>query len=143
MGSKLLDNVTFNNSHTTWYNSANKVPFSNKCLCATSYINDKQLEALMGNDKIKVVHTLVKDSCQVPRNKSLKIFHQNIRGLGNKFNELYCHLHHDLPHIPCLSEHHLSESEQQLIYLTNYSLGPTIVEKLFSKAVLVCLSIET
>jgi len=37
-GSKLLDNVTFNNSHTTWNNSANKVPFSNKCLCATSYI---------------------------------------------------------------------------------------------------------
>ena len=143
MGSKLLDDVTFNNIHTTWNNSANKVPFSNKCLCATSYINDKQLEALMGNDKIKVVHTLVKDSYQVPQNKSLKIFHQNIRGLGNESNELYCHLHHDLPHILCLSEHHLSQSELQLIYLTNYSLGPTTVEKLFSKAVLVCLSTET
>jgi len=97
----------------------------------------------MGNDKIKVVHTLVKDSYQVPQNKSLKIFHQNIRGLGNESNELYCHLHHDLPHILCLSEHHLSQSELQLIYLTNYSLGPTTVEKLFSKAVLVCLSTET
>jgi len=42
-GSKLLFNVIFNNSHTTWNNSANKVPFSNKCLCATSYINDMQL----------------------------------------------------------------------------------------------------
>jgi len=30
-----------------------------------------------------VEHTLVKDSSQVPQNKSLKICHQNIRGLGN------------------------------------------------------------
>jgi len=66
MGSKLLDNVTFNNSHTARNNSANKVPFSNKCLCAISYINDKQLETLMGNDTINVEHTLVKDSSQVP-----------------------------------------------------------------------------
>jgi hypothetical protein len=49
------------------------------------------------------------------RNKSLKIFHQNIRGLGSKSNELYCHLHHDAPHILCLTEHHLSESELHLI----------------------------
>jgi hypothetical protein len=65
-GSKRLGNVTFSNSHTTWTNSANKVPFSNKCLCATSHINDTQLEALMSNDTINVEHTLVKDSCQVP-----------------------------------------------------------------------------
>jgi len=75
------------------------------------------------NDTINMEHILVKDSRQVPQNKSLKIFHQNIRGLGNKSNELHCHLHHDLPHILCLSEHHLSESELQLIHLTNYSLG--------------------
>jgi len=66
MGSKLLDDVTFNNIHTTWNNSANKVPFSNKCLCATSYISDTQLETLMSNDAINVEHTLVKDSSQVP-----------------------------------------------------------------------------
>jgi hypothetical protein len=65
----------------------------------------------------------IRDSSQVPWNKSLKIFHQNIRGMGNKANELYCHLHHDLPHILCLLEHYLSESELQLTHLTNYSLG--------------------
>jgi hypothetical protein len=122
-GSKLPDKVTFTNSRTTWDNSTNKVPFSNKCLYATSYISDMQPEALMSNDTINVEHTSVTDSSQVPRTKSLKIFHQNIRGLGNKSNELYCHLHHDLPHILCLSEHHLSKSELQLIQLTNYSLG--------------------
>jgi hypothetical protein len=65
-GSKLLDNVTFNNSHTTWNNSVNKVPFSNKCLCATLYINDMQLDTLMSNDTIDVEHTLVKDPSHVP-----------------------------------------------------------------------------
>jgi hypothetical protein len=49
-----------------------------------------------------------KDSSHIPRNKSLKNFHQSNRGLGNKANELYCHLQHDLPHIQCLSEHHPS-----------------------------------
>jgi len=75
----------------------------------------------------------IKDSSQVPQNKSLKIFHQNVRGLGNKTNELYCHLHHDLPHILCLSEHHLSESELQLIHLANYSLGASYCTKTFLK----------
>jgi hypothetical protein len=38
---------------------------------------------------------VIKESRRAHRNKTLKIFHQNIRGLGNKTNELYCHLHHD------------------------------------------------
>jgi len=106
-GSKLPNNVTFNNSHTTWNSSANKVTFSNKHVCVLHRISMiMQLETLMSNDTINVEHTLVKDSNQVPRSKSLIIFHQtfhqNIRGLGNKSNELYCHLHHDLPHTPCL-----------------------------------------
>jgi len=74
----------------------------------------------------------IKDSSQVPRNKSLKNIYQNIRGLGNKTNELYCHLHHDL-HILCLSEHHLSESELQLIHLANYLLGASYCRKTFLK----------
>jgi hypothetical protein len=115
-GSKLLDNVTLNNSHTTWNNSANKVH---------SQINVCVL--------INVEHILVKDSSQVPRNKSVNIFHQNIRDLGNKSNELYCHLHHNLSYILCLSEHHLSEPKLQLIHLTNYSLGANYCRKTFLK----------
>jgi len=133
MGSKFVDKITFTNSHTTWNNSTNKVPFSNKCLYATSYINDMQPESLKSNDTINVEHTLVKDSSQVPRNKSLKIFYQNIKGLGNRANKLICHLHHDLPHILCLSEHHLKESELQLTHLTNYSLGASYCKKTLLK----------
>jgi sulfite reductase alpha subunit-like flavoprotein len=69
----------------------------------------------VSNNTINVEHALVKDSSQI-----LNIIHQNVRGLGNNSNELYCHLHHDLPHILCLSEHHLSESKLQLIHLINY-----------------------
>jgi hypothetical protein len=76
---------------------------------------------------------VIKDSNPVPQSKYLKIFHQNIRGLGNKANELYGHLHHDLPNILCLSEHHLSESELQLIHLPNYSLGASYCRKTFLK----------
>jgi hypothetical protein len=65
-GTKLIDNVTFTNSHTTWNNSTKKVPFSNKCLYPTSYISDMQPEALMSNETINVEHTLVKVSSQVP-----------------------------------------------------------------------------
>jgi hypothetical protein len=83
-------------------------------------VQTKEINYLQGISNEKVI----KDSGQVPQNKPLKIFHQNIRGLGHKANELYCHLHHDLPHILCLSEHHLSESELQLAHLTNYSLAP-------------------
>jgi len=87
--------------------------------------------------------TLVKHSSQVQQNKSVKIFHQNIRGLGNKSNELYYNLHHGSPLILCLLEHHLSESVLKLIHLTNYSLGANYCKKLFSKEVLVYLSMET
>ena len=99
----------------------------------------------MSNDTINVEHTLVKDSSQVPRNKFVKIFQQNIRDLGNKSNELYCHLHHDLSYFLCLSEHHLSEFELQLIHLTNYSLGANYCRKTFLKggvSIFVCRNLK-
>jgi len=70
--------------------------------------------------------------CLQHQNKTLKIFNQNIRGLGNKTNELYCHLQHDFPHILRISEHHLRESEQ-LTHLANYSLGASYCRKTFLK----------
>ena len=53
--------------------------------------------------------------------------------MRNKLNELYCHLLHDLPHIICLSEHHLRDSELQLIHLNDYSLGAKYCRKFFQK----------
>ena len=52
-----------------------------------------------------------------------KLFHQNIRGLGNKAEELLSHLHPDFPHVLCLTEHHLKKTQLGRFYIENYKLG--------------------
>jgi hypothetical protein len=53
----------------------------------------------MVNDGKKVKST--------PKQKILKIFHQNIRGLRLKYNEILCHLVDQTPQVLCFTEHHL------------------------------------
>jgi len=59
----------------------------------------------------------------LPHKQSIKIYHQNIRSLRNKTNELLCHLNHDPPHILCLTEHHLRRDELASLRIENYTLG--------------------
>ena len=66
--------------------------------------------------------SVIHRSGQTP-NKLLKLFHQNIRGLRGKTSELLCHLHQDLPHLLCFSEHHLSQYEADFINIENYSIA--------------------
>jgi hypothetical protein len=56
-------------------------------------------------------------------NQFFKLFHQNIRGLRGKTNELLYHLYQDLPNLLCFSEPHLNHSEPDLINIENCSLG--------------------
>ena len=57
-------------------------------------------------------------------NKSnLKILHQNVRSLRNKTSELMAHLHPDLPHILCITEHHLNIMELNHVSFEKYTLG--------------------
>jgi hypothetical protein len=56
-------------------------------------------------------------------NISLKIYHQNICGLRHKLDELLCFLYPDLPHIVCLTEHHLNHLEMNSTATENYKLG--------------------
>ena len=44
-----------------------------------------------------------------------------------------CHLHLDFPHVLCISEHHLGESELQVTHLANYSLWASYCRKTFLK----------
>jgi hypothetical protein len=53
--------------------------------------------------------------------KCLKVFHQNICGLQNKISELFISLCQDLPHIVCISEHHLEQSQLLHIHMENYT----------------------
>jgi len=82
-------------------------------------------------------HRYKKHSLNIPNtlntNQTIKIFHQNIRSLRNKTNELSCHIQDDPPHIICISEHHLKEFELQLTHLANYSLGASYCRKNFLK----------
>jgi hypothetical protein len=53
----------------------------------------------------------------------LRLYHQNIRGIKGKLNELMIHLSKVTPDIICLMEHHFNASEIELTYLTSYILG--------------------
>jgi len=53
----------------------------------------------------------------------LTIYHQNVRGLRGKTNELLSQLHPNFPHILCFSEHHMNHLEIQQTFIDNYKLG--------------------
>jgi exonuclease III len=67
------------------------------------------------------------------KNNVLKIFHQNIRGLRNKCNEILCNLKEQTPHVLCLTEHHLEGNEIVHLNLDNYNLGAYYSRKHFKK----------
>jgi len=62
-----------------------------------------------------------------PSNKyntdNLRIFHQNIRGLYSKVDELTTHWLNQSPHILCITEHHLRDYEIGNICINHYHLG--------------------
>jgi hypothetical protein len=62
-------------------------------------------------------------------NIALMIFHQNIRGLHNKTDELLNFWTTEFPHIFCFTEHHLSDHEISSICITNYNLGAKYCKK--------------
>jgi len=52
-----------------------------------------------------------------------KIFHQNIRGLKSKVDELSNSLFPDSPNIMCLTEHHLKDYEIDYLPIDQLKLG--------------------
>ena len=73
-----------------------------------------------------------------------KIYNQNIRGLGKRAYEQLSHLHPDLLHVLCLTEHHLEYSQLKNVHIENYNLGAYYCRQLRQKggaAVFVCNSL--
>jgi hypothetical protein len=64
-------------------------------------------------------------------NKPFKIFHQNIRGVQGKINELMISLLNEKPNIICLTEHHLTDYEMGALYIPKYKLGAGYGRKKF------------
>jgi hypothetical protein len=56
-------------------------------------------------------------------NRSFKIFHQNIRGIKGKINELMIYLLNDEPCIICLSDHHLNVQDMDVTQIPKYKIG--------------------
>jgi hypothetical protein len=63
----------------------------------------------------------------------VKNFHQNIRGLRSKCNEILCHLEEHTPHVLCFTEHRLCSDEIVHLNLDNYILGAYYSRKHFKK----------
>ena len=72
----------------------------------------EEKEFYMGN--INTKHLVPKD---------LMIFHQNIRNLNNKSDEILNNIESNPPHILCFTEHHLKSYQLDKIFFQNYQLG--------------------
>jgi hypothetical protein len=104
---------------------------------------------------IKVPHSITENSpinysmssvCVIEKNKTynlpsklymqksktdFKVFHQNIRGLVNKVDEILLSLSNTNPQVLCISEHHLESEQICLINLEQYTLGTYYCRKHF------------
>jgi len=57
------------------------------------------------------------------KTNSFMVYHQNIRGLLNKTEELVSFLSPNFPQVLCSTEHHLKDSEIEFTYTDQYKLG--------------------
>jgi hypothetical protein len=70
----------------------------------------------------------------------IKIYHQNIRGLGMKSIELIDHLHPDYPHALYITEHHSKLFQIKNILMEIYNLGTSYCREQYEKrGVAICI----
>ena len=65
---------------------------------------------------------MFKPASPLPQHSN-NVFHQNIRGLKSKADELSTSLLPNYPHIICLTEHHLKDYEINMIPKDHFKLG--------------------
>ena len=56
-------------------------------------------------------------------NHPFTVFHQNMQGLKNKIDELMLTIDSEMPHLICITEHHLNYTEIDVAYIPNYNLA--------------------
>ena len=98
--------VTCNFNHL----NKNSIPYQNQ----TTYTFNVKQKFSKGSKKLEFVNS---------KTINLKIFHQNIRGLRNKIDELNLHLLECIPQVQCFTEHHFKEFEIINTRINNYNLG--------------------
>jgi hypothetical protein len=65
--------------------------------------------------------------------RHIKIYHQNIRGIGMKSHEILGHLYPDYPKVLCLTEHHLNKLQIKYKSIENYNLGTYYCREKYEK----------
>ena len=65
----------------------------------------------------------------ITTNEYFTMFHQNIRGARDKTSELLGSILPILPHVVCLSEHHLRDHEIENLSIAHYTLGAKFCRK--------------
>jgi hypothetical protein len=79
-------------------------------------------------------------NCNIINQNKFMIYHQNITGINNKIDELLLSFT-ELPHVICLSEHHLKEFEITIISLDQYTLASKYYRKNFQQGG-VCIYVQ-
>jgi len=88
---------------------------------------------LTRGDKFKNHTHVITTTSTTNQANNLKIYHQNIRGLSNKIDELLIALSSHSPHVICLTEHHLRVDEIYNIYLDQYTVGAHFCRKTYKQ----------
>ena len=86
--------------------------------------NTENSTKLKGSDKTRRSLNHQHRNTHVQDNfRDLKVYHQNIRGLKGKLDQLSNFLYAEPPHIVCITEHHLKDQEINLTAIDYYKLG--------------------
>ena len=56
-------------------------------------------------------------------NHTLTVFHQDMQGLKNKIDEFMLTIESEMPHLICITEHHLNYKEIDVANIPNYNLA--------------------
>jgi hypothetical protein len=124
---KLKNNNTLNHVHTNKYA---KVPLYEYNNSNDSINKDPNIMTHNNNTPSSSQDHPRKASTHNSNNKTnLSIFHQNIRGLFNKTDELITSWTTEASHILCLSEHHLLNHEINNTWIQYYNLGTSYCRK--------------
>jgi hypothetical protein len=109
-----------------------------------SVSNNNLQKTTSQNSSTKVLpksESKIKLSRQLNGSVPLTVYHQNIRGLRGKANELLSQLYPTFPHILCLSEHHMNPLESQQTFFDNYKLGISYCRIFYEKGG-VCIFVQ-
>jgi hypothetical protein len=126
---------------TTILDSKNNLTFKQLRDNSSNQFKDSCVKENVSVNDIYFMHKNKESNKNVNINNLFKIFHQNIRGLKGKINEFMFSVFSELPHINCLTEHHLKDYEIDITPITKYKLGAKYCRKILKNGG-VCIYIQ-